>query len=295
MRRRSTTTASTASSKPWSVLRPRPGVVVEVIRRDRLLKLCAKLFCARLTWSAYVLRFSAALSLPHAVAPKTVATATRTGITLLTAVRLPARSVRAIQLWRGSDCARLPPHRWRTCALPDRRPLPEPLRLAPQREEPDPARAGAADGLLARPQVLRRVEEGPGRAGRLGAAVGAADLGRDRPPALRGGAREHPGAGAGPLVAERADRRGDLRPRGRGGVARERREARPRRDRAGRRGGGVLVVARRQHEVGGAGERGPVVRGGAVDVGRGAPDRVDREVAVLGVQRRGELRDERAV
>src|SRR4051812_25310827 len=171
MRRRSTTTASTASSKPWSVLRPRPGVVVEVIRRDRLLKLCAKVFCARLTWSAYVLRFSAALSLPHAVAPKTVATATRTGITLLTAVRLPAGSVRAIQLWRRRGA----PSR-ATSALPDRRPLPEPLRLAPQREEPDPARAGAPDGLLTGPQVLRGLEERPGRAGRLGAAVGASDL-----------------------------------------------------------------------------------------------------------------------
>src|SRR4051794_39339643 len=177
MRRRSTTTASTASSKPWSVLRPRPGVVVEVIRRDRLLKLCAKLFCARLTWSAYVLRFSAALSLPHAVAPKTVATATRTGITLLTAVRLPARSGRAIQLGRG-----------RRACLPDRRPLPEPLRLAAQREEPDPARAGAAHGLLAGPQVLGRLEERRGRAGRLSAAVGASDLGRDRPAALGVGA-----------------------------------------------------------------------------------------------------------
>jgi hypothetical protein len=52
MWRRSVTTWSTASSKPCSVRRPWPGVVVEVIRRDRLLKLCAKSLCARLTASA---------------------------------------------------------------------------------------------------------------------------------------------------------------------------------------------------------------------------------------------------
>src|SRR3954465_15816119 len=82
MRRRSTTTLSTASSKPCSVLRPRPGVVVEVMRRDRLLKLWAKLFCARFTWSAYVLRcFAASSPPPQAETPKAATTARRTKMT----------------------------------------------------------------------------------------------------------------------------------------------------------------------------------------------------------------------
>src|SRR4051794_5508048 len=82
MRRRSTTTVSTASSKPCSVRRPRAGVVVELMRRDRFLKLWAKLVCARLTWSAYALRSFAASSLPHPARASSAKTARRTGMTL---------------------------------------------------------------------------------------------------------------------------------------------------------------------------------------------------------------------
>src|SRR6185503_20864162 len=82
MRRRSVTTVSTAFSKPCSVRRPRAGVVVEEIRRDRLAKLCAKSFCALLTSSAYVFRALAASWPPHAETPTTASTRRRTGMTL---------------------------------------------------------------------------------------------------------------------------------------------------------------------------------------------------------------------
>src|SRR4051812_30513003 len=79
--RRSATTWSTAFSNPCSVRRPWPGVVVDVMRRERLLKLCAKSVCARFTASAYALRCLAE-SFPHPATPRAVATATRTGSNL---------------------------------------------------------------------------------------------------------------------------------------------------------------------------------------------------------------------
>src|SRR3954447_469873 len=82
IRRRSATTASTASSNPCNVRRPWAGVVVDVIRRDRLLKLSANPLWAWLTASAYALRCFAGSSPPHPAAPSAVATAMRTGSNL---------------------------------------------------------------------------------------------------------------------------------------------------------------------------------------------------------------------